>query len=302
VDGALGLVPQALDFGRNPERRVGSPKIGSGVGFGCGQGAQGGQVFERKDRLIEDQAELAGGFVRDGFERGQVRRLGKLLLEAGDGAVGNAAGVDEVEVPQIGSDVEGEAVRGNAAGHMDADGADLSAPGAGLADRFTALVQSAAARRAQSAPDAGEFADAAGGQAEFAAEADEGFFHEPDEVDRPEAAADGRVAQAAEIEDRVADQLAGAVVGHVAAAVDLVEGDAAAFEQLVRCQNVGTVGVTAQGEHGRVLQQQEHVADAILLAEIDELGLETQGLGVVDAAEIEGVDHDSLRYPPGGLP
>ena len=166
------------------------------------------------------------------------------------------------------------------------------------ADRFTALVQSAATGRAQSAPDAGELADAAGGKAELAAEADEGFFHEADEVDRPEAAAGGGVAQAAEIEDRVADQLAGAVVGHVAAAVDLVEGNAAALEQLVRRQNVGTVGVAAQGEHGRMLQQQEHVGDAILLAEIDELGLQAQGLGVVDAAEIEVLDHDSLR----GLP
>ena len=145
MDGALGFVPQALDFRRNPERRVDcrknwSPKIGSGLGFGCGQGAQRGQVFDRGDRLIENQAELAGGFMRDGFESGQARRLvrlsgnfpGNLPLQAGDGAVCNATGVDEVKVPQIRGDVEGEAVRGNAAGHMDADGADLSAMGGGL--------------------------------------------------------------------------------------------------------------------------------------------------------------------------
>ena len=39
--------------------------------------------------------------------------------------------------------------------------------------------------------------------------------------------------QAAQVEDGVADQLAGTVIGDVAAAVDLVEGHAAAGQKLI---------------------------------------------------------------------
>ena len=79
------------------------------------------------------------------------------------------------------------------------------------------------------------------------------------------------VAQAAQIEDGVADELAGTVIGDVAAAVDLVEGNAARSEQLVGGENIGAVGVAPQREHGRMLEQQQRVADAFLLAQRDQL-------------------------------
>ena len=125
------------------------------------------------------------------------------------------------------------------------------------------------------APDAGEAADAAGGDAVDAAETDEGFFHQADEVDWAETAAAG-VSQAAEVEDGIADELAGAVIGDVAAAVDFVEGDAAAGKQLVGGQNVGAVGVAAKGEDGRMLEEQEHVFDAALEAEVDYFRLQAR--------------------------
>ena len=40
--------------------------------------------------------------------------------------IGNAAGNDQLKVAQVGGDVEGEAVRGDAARHMNADGGDLA--------------------------------------------------------------------------------------------------------------------------------------------------------------------------------
>ncbi len=210
-------------------------------------------------------------------------------FEAGDGAVGDAAGVDEGEVAEVGGYVEGETVGGDAAGDVNADGADLA-----LAVRMvfvhggTGLVRRAADRRA---PDAGETADAAGGDAVDSAEADEGFFHEADKVDGAKTGAAAGVAEAAEVEDGIADELAGAMIGDVAAAVDFVEGDAAAGQELVGGQDVGAVGVAAEGENGRVLEKEQDVVDAALEAELDQLRLETKSLIVGNATEIEVLDH-----------
>ena len=76
------------------------------------------------------------------------------------------------------------------------------------------------------------------------------------------------------------------MVGDVAAAINLVEGDAAAGQHFVGGKNIGSSGVTAQRKHGRVLKQEQHIADAPLLAQGDEFLLQAQGLGVVHAAEI----------------
>ena len=84
-------------------------------------------------------------------------------------------------------------MRGDAAGDVNADGGDLAfAHGRIIGLCPTALVQGSAAPQVpppQVAPDAGESADAAGGDAKLAAEADQSLFHEADEVDRAEAVA-----------------------------------------------------------------------------------------------------------------
>ena len=97
-------------------------------------------------------------------------------------------------------------------GDVDADGGDfLFADGA-----------------AGEGPDAGQFGDPLCGNAEVLAGEDEGFLDQANKVDGAEvgAALAGQVA--AEVEDGVADELAWAVVGDVAAAVDLVNLGAAA--------------------------------------------------------------------------
>ena len=263
----------------------------------CGSGslgAEGGEAFDGQNLLVEDEAELAGCLVGDGFETWQssvaadcaASRQFRFRLVTGRSVM--PQGIDEAEVAQIGGDVEGESVGGDAAGDVDADGADLAfAARVVFVHGSAAVVRRAAGRRA---PDAGETADAAGTDAEDAAETDEGLFHEADEVDRAEAAAVG-VAEAAQIEDGVADELAGAVIGDVAAAVDLVEGDAAAGQQFVGGEDVGAVGVAAEGEHRRMLEQQQDVVDAALEAQLDELRLEAKSLVVGNAAEIEVLNH-----------
>ena len=73
-----------------------------------------------------------------------------------------------------------------------------------------------------------------------------------------------------ELDDRVRDELAGPVVGHLASALDADELDAAGIEQRRRGEDVSVVGAPAKREDGRVLEQQEPVADAVLGARASE--------------------------------
>ena len=59
------------------------------------------------------------------------------------------------------------------------------------------------------------------------------------------------VGGAPQVEDRVAHQLAGPVERHVAAALHLDHVDA------LRAEHVRPLGGAAQGDHGRVLEQQQ---------------------------------------------
>ena len=101
-----------------------------------------------------------------------------------------------------------------------------------------------------------------------------------------------RRGKGAQMEDGITHQLARTVIGDVASAVGLKQGDAAAGQQLVAGHDVLTVGIPAQGEHRGVFDQQQHVADMLLLAQGAQLLLQSQRRGVIQAAEIEqGHDH-----------
>ena len=84
----------------------------------------------------------------------------------------------------------------------------------------------------RSTPNAREAADSPGGYAELSAKTNEGLFHQAHEVNGAKPAAAG-VFQAAQVKDGVADQLTGTMISDVAAAVDLVEGHAAAGQKLI---------------------------------------------------------------------
>ena len=139
-------------------------------------------------------------------------------------------------------------------------------------------------------PDAGAFTDALGGDAEVFAGEDESFFHEAHEVDGAEVGAAFAGKVAAEVENGIADELAGAVVGDVAAAVDLVDFDAFGCESLVGEEDVGAGRVAAEGEDGRVLEEDQGVADFIRFAGSDDFGLDAQTFKVGDATKLEKVD------------
>ncbi|GAC1355302.1 MAG: hypothetical protein NVSMB3_00300 [Acidobacteriaceae bacterium] len=72
-------------------------------------------------------------------------------------------------------------------------------------------------------PDAGTAADALGEHTEVAAGANENFFEEPDEIHWAEVWAAFARQVSAQIKDGVANELTGAVISNVAAAVGLVD-------------------------------------------------------------------------------
>ena len=95
---------------------------------------------------------------------------------------------------------------------------------------------------------------------------------------------------AAEVEDGVADELTRAVISDVAATVDFVDLDAFLGEKLVGCEDVGAGGVAAEREDGRVLEEEESVANLLGHARGHDLRLDAQAFDVRDAAELEEVD------------
>ena len=143
---------------------------------------------------------------------------------------------------------------------------------------------------ARKGPDAGGAGNALGEDAELRAGADEDLLKEPNEIYRTEVGAALAGERAAEIDDGVADELARAVVGDVAAAIDFMQGDAFAGEELIRGEDVGAAGVAAEGEDGRVLEENEGIGDHAGFACGDEALLEGEGLRVRDAAEGDKVD------------
>ena len=83
---------------------------------------EGVESFYPEHLAGEDHAEVAG----DGFGDGvQVKLLAEFLLHRGYRLGGDAAGDDQVEIAEIGIHVEGEAVRSDEAGDVDADGGEL---------------------------------------------------------------------------------------------------------------------------------------------------------------------------------
>lgn len=232
-----------------------------------------GQRGGSEDLAVKDAPKVFCGGIGGSGQCWLSRGIG-FEFEGGDTTIGDAAGDDPAKIAQIGGDVECEAVRSDAGSDVNADGGNL------FLCRGTAGV----------GPDAGSLADALGGDAEVFAGENECLFDEANEVDGAEvwAAFAGKIA--AEVEDRVTDELTGAVVGDVATTVDFVNLDASASEELVGGEDVGTGGVAAEGENGRMLHEQEGVAEGAGFAGRDDLLHDPQTFGVGDAAELKQME------------
>ena len=90
-----------------------------------------------------------------------------------------------------------------------------------------------------------------------------------------------------QIEDRVADDLTRTVIRHVAAAAGLVNRDAEIGELLVGRNDVGArdLAAHAEGDDGRMLQEQEQVGNAVGSTLLDERSLQRERLDVADQPE-----------------
>jgi hypothetical protein len=88
-----------------------------------------------------------------------------------------------------------------------------------------------------------------------------------------------------QIDNRVSHQLAGAVVGNVAAAVDIVDRDTT-FQQLLRREeDVVAAAPAAEGEGVRMLEEQQNIRDSIATSRLGELPLQSPGFVVIDASQ-----------------
>jgi hypothetical protein len=113
----------------------------------------------------------------------------------------------------------------------------------------------------------------------------ESFFDSTNELDDADL-----LGETAQIEDRITDKLAGAMEGHVAAAIDFEDRDTFAGQELARRHDVACVRVSSKRNHRRMLEKQKNVPNAVLLPEFHQVLLEAQGGAVVNAAEMDDGD------------
>lgn len=185
------------------------------------------------------------------------------LFEGGGFAVGDAAGNDEIEITQVGGDVIGKAVRGDPAADVDADGGEFFL--GGIARRLD--------------PDAGFAGDAISGDAEIGGGSNHGLF---EGTDVPVNVA----ADKTEIENGIADNLAGAVIGDIAATVGFAELDIFLAEDMFGGEKIFLAGVAAERKDVGMLAEEQDVVDGAGFAGGDEALLKGVGVGPGEEAEI----------------
>ena len=81
---------------------------------------------------------------------------------------------------------------------------------------------------------------------------------------------------------------------HVATAITFDYFHAALGQHFGRGHDIFLLGVASQSNDRSVFQQQQNIADAILLTQFDEALLQAQAGGVVEGAELEDGDQERL--------
>ena len=175
------------------------------------------------------------------------------LFERGGFAVSDATGNDEIEEAEIGGDVVGKTVGGDPAADVDTDGSEFFfRDSAGWLD-----------------PDAGFAGDTKGRDAEVRGSTNHGFF---ERADVPVHVA----ADAIEIEDGVTDDLAGPMIGDIAAAVRFPEFDAFLAQDVFRREQIFRTGVATERKHVGVLAEEQNIVNGAGFARCDEALLESE--------------------------
>jgi len=97
-----------------------------------------------------------------------------------------------------------------------------------------------------------------------------------------------------ELDDRVGNQLARAVVRHFAATLNANNFDTAACQLFVTGQNVGSVRVAAERQHGRMFEQQQLIRNLVGTPLRDQVVLKVPRVAIGDLPQ-------PTRLQPPGL-
>lgn len=100
-------------------------------------------------------------------------------------------------------------------------------------------------------------------------------------------------------DDRIGDELARAVIGHLPSPLDSFDGDALRLELCGTSQDVRRVRVPAEGQNGRVLQQEKLIRDASGETLVNKPFLERVRSWVLDPAEPAGMERQRRAERPG---
>ena len=85
---------------------------------------------------------------------------------------------------------------------------------------------------------------------------------------------------------------------NVPSAVAFEDLNAAGFELLPRCQNIGDLGISAKGDHRSMLQQKQNIPNPAILAHLHQRHLQPKSRGVVKGSELD----DGDQFCDQGLP
>ena len=214
------------------------------------------------------QAGSSGLLLRasNALRGGRVGLVAEQALQRYDARVRDSAGNNRVEVAQVGGDIEGKAVRGDPARDMHANGAQLAWRGRGA-------LRGTGWRRQH--PDPGAAGDPLGAHSEIRGDADHQL------LDRRDVFAHV-FAVRLEIEDRVPDDLPWPVVGDVAAAAGLEDGEAPRFQLVVGPEDVARFRAAPERDHPWVLEEEQRVGHELAGARLDQLLLRGQAVLVLD--------------------
>src|ERR1051325_533001 len=178
------------------------------------------------------------------FDLAHLKLAPQQFLHRSDGLA--LASDDEIEEAEVCVDVESEAVCRHPACDVDADGGDL----------------------ARSGMHAGQSLDAKALNTEIRDGAHQDFF-------QITYVAVNVLALRAQVDDRIADELAQAVIGDFTSAIGLEDGDAALFNHILRHEYASGLCAAPEGQRVRVLDEKQRVG--LVPAENAPLGLLLDG-------------------------
>ena len=249
--------------------------------------------FDPENLALEDHSKVAG--ERFGHLV-QVELAAKFALHRSHRFRRDAAGDDQIEEAEVGVYVEGEAVRGDEAGDVHANGCEFGfGPVVGRA-RFASLDSRGGCPHMSIAafgigPDTGEASHAFGWDTEIGAGANEYLFQTSDEFDCAESLALAfRRGESAQIKDGIADDLPGPVKRNVPATVAFEKLDATISQEFGGSDHIRCLRVTSERDDGFMLKQNQEVTDFIFFAQGDQLLLQTKCSAVVDGSELDDRD------------